>query len=155
MFGKGAFPLGCITTVKCHGGNTDGLDHLCQFSFLLVNNCFSAMSPWSVQIVLGVKGIVSSNVRDAYYLKIELSDGDHPINQLVKMRADDNDLRMESLGKIRKLTRENNNIGWHKRTIPEYIYVPFFCTPFLSPLLRLKQIIGTICHPTSIRLHRL
>ena len=55
---------------------------------------------------------------DAYYLKIELSDENHPVNQLASMRADNNNLRIESLNKIRTLISEHPEVeifGYHDR----------------------------------------
>lgn len=49
-------------------------------------------------------------VGDAYYMRIELTDAVHPVNELASMRADDNILSRESLNKIRKLLEENPNI---------------------------------------------
>jgi glyoxylase-like metal-dependent hydrolase (beta-lactamase superfamily II) len=55
-------------------------------------------------------------VGDAYYYKIELKETDHPVNELAKMRADDNNLRIETLHKIRSLVAEHPEIevfGYH------------------------------------------
>ena len=55
-------------------------------------------------------------VADAYYMRIELTDSNHPVNQLAKMRAEDNDLRLSSLDKIRNLINEHPEIevfGYH------------------------------------------
>ncbi|SHL16107.1 Glyoxylase, beta-lactamase superfamily II [Chitinophaga jiangningensis] len=57
-------------------------------------------------------------VADAYYLRAELTELHHPINQLAKMNADNDDLRMESLDKVRKLVEEHPEIevfGYHDR----------------------------------------
>lgn len=50
------------------------------------------------------------NVCDAYYLRLELADTTHPGNELVTPRADNNEQRINTLNKIRKLINENNNI---------------------------------------------
>jgi hypothetical protein len=55
-------------------------------------------------------------VADAYYLRVELTDSTHPVNILANMRADDNNLRIETLNKIRKLINEHTEIevfGYH------------------------------------------
>lgn len=55
-------------------------------------------------------------IADAYYMRIELTDSDHPVNQLAKMRAEDNDLRLNTLDKIRNLIIEHPEIevfGYH------------------------------------------
>ncbi|OJJ23118.1 MBL fold hydrolase [marine bacterium AO1-C] len=55
-------------------------------------------------------------VGDAYYLKAELLDDNHPVNELAKLRADDDIVRLETLNKLRKLAKENPTIemfGYH------------------------------------------
>ncbi|MCV9929543.1 MBL fold metallo-hydrolase [Flavobacterium sp. LS1R49] len=55
-------------------------------------------------------------IADAYYMRIELTDSNHPVNQLARMRAEDNDLRLETLDKIRNLITEHPEIevfGYH------------------------------------------
>lgn len=55
-------------------------------------------------------------IADAYYMRVELTDSTHPVNQLAKMRADNDDLRIETLGKIRNLAIKYPNIhmfGYH------------------------------------------
>lgn len=55
-------------------------------------------------------------IADAYYMRIELNDSNHPVNQLARMRAEDNDLRLNSLDKIRTLINEHPEIevfGYH------------------------------------------
>ena len=42
-------------------------------------------------------------IADAYYMRVELTDDLHPVNELAKMRADDNELRITTLDRIRKL----------------------------------------------------
>ena len=49
-------------------------------------------------------------VGDAYYMKIELTDIQHPVNELAKMRADDNNLRVATVDKIRKLVKKHPEI---------------------------------------------
>lgn len=57
-------------------------------------------------VVLKKEGKWMFYIVDAYYLRVELSDDEHPVNQLAKIRADNNDLRMATLDKIRKLVKE-------------------------------------------------
>ena len=55
-------------------------------------------------------------IADADYMRIELTNSDHPVNQLAKMRAEDNDLRINTLDKIRNLINEHPEIevfGYH------------------------------------------
>lgn len=55
-------------------------------------------------------------VGDAYYLKGELTDYNHPVNELAMIRADDNELRNETLNKIRKFVAEHPDVetfGYH------------------------------------------
>ncbi|HTH29944.1 MAG TPA: MBL fold metallo-hydrolase [Lacibacter sp.] len=55
-------------------------------------------------------------VGDAYYLRTELTNEQHPVNELAKMRADNNDLRIASLNNIRRLVKEHPEIemfGYH------------------------------------------
>lgn len=55
-------------------------------------------------------------IGDAYYLRVELNDSFHPVNELATMRADDNELRIESLNRIKKLVNEHPEIevwGYH------------------------------------------
>ncbi|WP_216629404.1 MBL fold metallo-hydrolase [Taibaiella lutea] len=41
-------------------------------------------------------------IADAYYMRIELNDKQHPVNELAKMSADNNELRLVTLNKIRR-----------------------------------------------------
>jgi glyoxylase-like metal-dependent hydrolase (beta-lactamase superfamily II) len=55
-------------------------------------------------------------VADAYYMRVELTNINHPVNELAKMRADNNDLRMATLDKIRELVISHPEIevfGYH------------------------------------------
>ena len=55
-------------------------------------------------------------VADAYYLKAELTDDNHPVSELAELRADNNELRIETLNKIRKFVNQNPSIeifGYH------------------------------------------
>lgn len=69
-------------------------------------------------------------VADAYYLKAELYDSSHPVNELARISAEDNDLRIENINKIRKLTDEYPEIevfGYHdieefRRYNPEKVH---------------------------------
>ncbi|MDR6545200.1 glyoxylase-like metal-dependent hydrolase (beta-lactamase superfamily II) [Chryseobacterium rhizosphaerae] len=57
-------------------------------------------------------------VGDAYYLRAELEDEYHPVSELTAARADDNEKRLESLEKLKKLVREHPEIevfGYHDR----------------------------------------
>lgn len=57
------------------------------------------------------------HVGDAYYLRAELSDENHPVNQLAEIRAENNLDRLDSLDKIRKLLQAHGDqietIGYH------------------------------------------
>ena len=62
-------------------------------------------------------------IADAYYMRVELTDKNHPVNELAKMRADDNDLRINTLDKIRNFISEHPEIdvfGYHD--IEEFNY---------------------------------
>ncbi|QDU00204.1 MBL fold metallo-hydrolase [Gimesia aquarii] len=54
---------------------------------------------------------------DAYYLRAELTDDNHPVSSFAAQRADDNDLRQSSLKELRRLftshTDEIEMIGYH------------------------------------------
>jgi glyoxylase-like metal-dependent hydrolase (beta-lactamase superfamily II) len=53
---------------------------------------------------------------DAYYLRAELTNPGHPVNELAKIRADDNDSRLASVDKIRKLVNAHPGtefFGYH------------------------------------------
>ena len=55
-------------------------------------------------------------VGDVYYLKAELTDNTHPVNELATMRADDNEMRIVTLNKIRNFIAEHPEIevfGYH------------------------------------------
>lgn len=55
-------------------------------------------------------------VADSYYMKIEMTDQTHPVNNLSKMRAEDNDQRIASLNKIRQFKFDNPEVkmfGYH------------------------------------------
>ncbi len=57
---------------------------------------------------------------DAYYLRAEITDKNHPIDQLATIRAVDNKLRKESLDKVRKIVKKHENeieyFGYHDPT---------------------------------------
>ena len=59
-------------------------------------------------------------VGDAYYLRDELTNENHPINELAAFRADDNEKRRESLTLLRQLTRRDDinlsYFGYHDIT---------------------------------------
>lgn len=55
-------------------------------------------------------------IGDAYYMRIELTDSSHPVNTLAKMRADNDDLRIATMGKISRLINEHPEFeifGYH------------------------------------------
>ncbi|MFK5879840.1 MAG: MBL fold metallo-hydrolase [Flavobacteriaceae bacterium] len=56
-------------------------------------------------------------VGDAYYLRAELEDKNHPVEQLATIRAVDNNLRLESLDKVRGIIKDFGNqmeyFGYH------------------------------------------
>ncbi|MBV7533718.1 MBL fold metallo-hydrolase [Chitinophaga sp. sic0106] len=55
-------------------------------------------------------------VGDAYYLRAELNDPHHPIHQMTKMNADNDELRVNNLNKIRELVQREPGIvvyGYH------------------------------------------
>lgn len=55
-------------------------------------------------------------VGDAYYLRLELEDSAHPVNELARVRATSNEQRLESLEKIRQFNRANPDVmlfGYH------------------------------------------
>ncbi|WP_445452449.1 MBL fold metallo-hydrolase [Flavobacterium sp. 25HG05S-40] len=55
-------------------------------------------------------------VADAYYMRIEFTDQLHPVNELAKIRADDNALRIATVDKIRQLAKDHPEIeifGYH------------------------------------------
>ncbi|MEJ7682545.1 MAG: hypothetical protein WKG06_32760 [Segetibacter sp.] len=43
-------------------------------------------------------------------MRVELNDSNHPVNELAKMRADNNDLRISTVEKIRKLVSDHPEI---------------------------------------------
>ena len=60
------------------------------------------------------------HVGDAYYLRVELERDDHPVSALAAARADDDPLRRESLGHLRRLARDHpaevEMLGYHDFT---------------------------------------
>jgi glyoxylase-like metal-dependent hydrolase (beta-lactamase superfamily II) len=67
-------------------------------------------------IALKIHGKWLFYIADAYYMRVELNNSNHPVNELAKMRADDNNLRIETLDKIRKLINEHPEVevfGYH------------------------------------------
>lgn len=55
-------------------------------------------------------------IGDAYYLREELSDPDHPVHQLTEARADSNRLRLESLERIKEFRTQYPEVviyGYH------------------------------------------
>lgn len=63
------------------------------------------------------KGEWLLHVGDAYYLRDELTTDKHPIDELARMRADDNARRLESLNELRRLTARGvfalTHFGYH------------------------------------------
>lgn len=59
-------------------------------------------------------------VGDAYYLRAELEDKNHPVDQLAAIRAVDNDLRLQSLEHVREIIKNYGNqmvyFGYHDPT---------------------------------------
>ena len=59
-------------------------------------------------------------VGDAYYLRAELEDKNHPVDQLATIRAVDNNLRIESLERVREIIEKFGNqmeyFGYHDPT---------------------------------------
>ena len=57
------------------------------------------------------------HVGDAYYLRAELTDENHPVSQLATQRADDDDQRRTSLAHLRRLLRDHSDevelTGYH------------------------------------------
>lgn len=49
-------------------------------------------------------------IADAYYMRVEISNNQHPVSKLATMRADDNDLRIATLNKIRELVNQHPEI---------------------------------------------
>ena len=67
-----------------------------------------------VAINIGNKWILY--VGDAYYLRLELYDPIHPVNELAKIRAENNELRLATLNTIRKFMSEHPEVvvfGFH------------------------------------------
>jgi glyoxylase-like metal-dependent hydrolase (beta-lactamase superfamily II) len=67
-----------------------------------------------VAIKIGIKWLFY--IGDAYYMRVELKDSTHPVNVLAKMRADDNELRIATVNKIRNLVNDHPEIevfGYH------------------------------------------
>lgn len=60
------------------------------------------------------------HVGDAYYLKAELDDPNHPAGQLAAVRADDDSLRLTSLEILKRLRDDHSDeiemIGYHDIT---------------------------------------
>lgn len=56
-------------------------------------------------------------VGDAYYLRAEITDHNHPVDQLATIRAMDNEMRKKSLEKVRQIVEKHSNeltyFGYH------------------------------------------
>jgi len=66
---------------------------------------------------------------DAYYLRVELTEDDHPVSLLAEVRADDDEQRRISLQKLRTLLSEHGDeisvCGYHDQTeLPEEVHFP-------------------------------
>jgi glyoxylase-like metal-dependent hydrolase (beta-lactamase superfamily II) len=59
------------------------------------------------------------HVGDAYYLRAELESDEHPVSELARLRAEDDDARRRSLGLLRKSIHEHGSevdlCGYHDR----------------------------------------
>lgn len=49
-------------------------------------------------------------IGDAYYMRIELTDSSHPVNELTKLRADDNKMRLDTLLRIKDFVNKHPGI---------------------------------------------
>ena len=49
-------------------------------------------------------------IGDAYYYRLELEDSQHPVSLLAQSRADNNELRLESLWKIKRLMQTHDDV---------------------------------------------
>ncbi len=62
------------------------------------------------------------HVGDAYYLRVELEQDDHPVSALAAQRADDNSLRLQSLNELRRLVRQHADeivlCSYHDDSLP-------------------------------------
>ncbi len=60
------------------------------------------------------------HVGDAYYLRAELTDDNHPVSAIAAQRADDDELRRSSLAELRRLLNDHEDeiqmIGYHDIT---------------------------------------
>jgi len=60
------------------------------------------------------------HVGDAYYLRAELTDDNHPVSQLAKLRAEDDQARRQTLSQLRRLAGEQGEqitlTGYHDFT---------------------------------------
>ncbi|MCA9038226.1 MAG: MBL fold metallo-hydrolase [Planctomycetaceae bacterium] len=77
-------------------------------------------------VAINHDGAWTLHVGDAYYLRDELTNENHPVSQLATLRADNNELRIQSLGKLRQLTRQSGfdltYFGYHDVTeLPDNI----------------------------------
>lgn len=60
------------------------------------------------------------HVGDAYYLRAELTEDDHPVSAFAAQRADNDEWRRESLAQLRRLFRDHGDeielVGYHDTT---------------------------------------
>lgn len=66
------------------------------------------------------------HVGDAYYLRAELTNDQHPVSELARLRADNDELRRQSLDQLRRLTARTDvkltHFGYHDFTeLPDTI----------------------------------
>ena len=67
-------------------------------------------------------------VGDAYYLRAEIEDENHPVEQLAKIRAMNDEMRLQTLRKLRIFINEHGNeikyFGYHDPS--EFIIESYF-----------------------------
>lgn len=81
--------------------------YLVPFFGHTIGHCGVAIESQEIQLLY---------VADAYYMRVELIDQTHPVNNLAKMRAEDNNQRLDSLEKIRRFIAHHSDIkvfGYH------------------------------------------
>jgi glyoxylase-like metal-dependent hydrolase (beta-lactamase superfamily II) len=71
-------------------------------------------------VAIQESGVWTLHVGDAYYLRAELTNENHPIDELARLRADDNERRLQSLNALRRLVRREyvnlTYFGYHDIT---------------------------------------
>lgn len=78
-------------------------------------------------VAIECEGKWTLHAGDAYYLRAELNDDNHPVSELAMMRADDDGLRRESLESLRRLSKQPriDLCGYHDTselpdTVPQF-----------------------------------